>query len=241
MNENEDLLEPFRPRRDRNTLFRRGSVIVISSLEDSDCELLESFQPRGSDDEDDGCDQYGHVYVGSEPQVDSKGQTDDMAAFEKAAHHEVQPPTTAKETKELPQPVKQRGFALGQIWEALPTVSWGASAPLSNESQQDSSNAVNSDGPKTSSWEKVISTVHDADDFRNLKKEMRASGNLTFGAAQQALLLQNQSRTPPHSPKRPTSQQNKSLTAPSQSMTHLMMQDTFSESNINLSPHICYD
>ena len=259
MIENGGLLEPFRPRHERkNTMVRRGSIIVISSLEDDDCELLESFQPRGGSDDVlcDGYDQYGKVDVRSEPQMDSKGQTDDMAAFEKAAHHEFQAPTPAKETKELPEPVKHRGFALDQIWEALPTVSWGASSSSLNSEglnasiPLNSSNSVNSEGSKTSSWEKVISTVHDAEDFRDLKKKMRASGKMTFGGAHQALLLQNQSRTPPLSPKRPSTQRNNSFNGSrsqsmshrsSQSMTHLMLQDAFSESNVNLSPHICDD
>jgi hypothetical protein len=179
MSDNDELLEPFRPRiePDSHAMFRRGSVIVIPSLDDSEDGLLEKFQPR-------------HTSV----------DTANVPFLCNGDFESTTPEQLSQVINEGAKPLKQGGTTLVQLWQSLPSMKWRSSTPLGDTSNDSSASTIEELNVKK--LELLAQAVKETEEFRNLKQEMISSGNFTTAGAHHARILQSGSRTPPYSPKR---------------------------------------
>ena len=181
MSDTGELLEPFRPRVGvdsvSNALFRRGSLIVIPSLDDSEDGLLETFQPRQSYNDTQS------VSLVCNSEVDS-----------------TSPVQSPKVILDGVEPAKHGGPTLIQLWHLLPSAPWRSSTPPADASNQAS--ACTSNELNVKKLEMLTQAMKETEDFRTLKQEMRSSGSLTTAGAHRARILKAGSKTPPISPKR---------------------------------------
>ena len=223
MSDTGELLEPFRPRSESvsNALFRRGSVIVIPSLDDCEDGLLETFQPRhGYDD------------------------TCDTPSVSRVCNGDINDTTPVQPSKVIHkgvEPVKQNGPTLIQLWQLLPSVPWRSSTAPTDAPNQVS--ASTSKELTIKKLEMLSQAMKETEDFRTLKEEMRSSGSLTTAGAHRARILKAGSKTPPLSPKRQPQPRRRSNSFPGfasktfsnlSSSTH---EKTYQPStNANLSP-----
>lgn len=250
-----ELLEPFVERNASETnMYRRGSVIVISSVEDSHSGLLETFKPRShtlfciADDE---------ISPAFDARVDQSQQ-------EENAQDENTEETSIEDRKELPEatestasrlePFKSKSSpsasVVDYIWDSLPAVSWPktSSSPPPPASITKSESCVELRDTKllNSRW------TTETEDFRRIQKEMRSTRVLTGGGAHAAMtqLLhqrrdaaaasRTRSTTPPPSNRggsKPIRRRNNSFAGfPTLITTKLNLQNSDPCLQVNLSP-----
>ena len=132
-----ELLEPFHPRKkeqhdaslsssDEATLIRRGSLIVISTLEDSEEGLLETFGPRKNHSDAD-CDKILNEEEGDGAQGDDQ-KNEDRPTIKKSASMDF---SDLRNEEELLEPFQERNkdttdAMTNSMWRSFPKLSWSA-------------------------------------------------------------------------------------------------------------------
>lgn len=214
-----ELLEPFVERDFASkNMYRRGSVIVISSVEDSQSGLLETFQPRNEEACDDQDDTANDIVSKPREIHDSIGGD---VTIEKSAGMTKEPPVDIK--KELARTTcpnsefksRSSNSVVDFIWDSLPAMSWPtSSSPPPLLSKTESALELKDAELKSSRWKKAMVTVKDTDDFRRLKKEMRSTKALTGGGAHQAMMQLLQKQRDDNTKKETGTSSTRSLTPP---------------------------
>lgn len=241
-----ELLEPFRPRNqevdddESATMYRRGSVIVISSLDDADKGLLEGFGDRGAV-EDDEKDHEKEV----EKEVNTSRSSRSMCRSR--SHSPSLPARTSPVVTPLASPKEEvkttTRTTLDYLWQSMPSVpQWSSPSPHQEFKKSQSSRLeLKSKELKTANWKTVMKTVQDTDDFRQLQQEMRQSTVLT--GAHEALVQLVQSKAKERASLREGGRRRSNsfndLSSKSQLLQSIKSEDmaaSLSDLNVNLSP-----
>jgi hypothetical protein len=236
-----ELLEPFVARNiSESNMYRRGSVIVISSVEDSHSGLLETFQPRSQTHcIDDGEErilesdtQWGHRVDASQEESSEETLIEEDS---KELPEQITKPTASRLE---PFNSKSSASVVDYIWDSLPAVSWSKTPPPS----MPKSEACVKLGDAALKWKAAVSSMKETEDFRRIQKDMRSTRVLTGGGAHAAMtqLLQqrrdaasSRSMTPPGTGRRKS---NSFSGFPSKTLADLNSQDSMSSLQVNLSP-----
>jgi hypothetical protein len=218
----DELLEPFRPRGDivetkTRNLYRRGSVIVIPSLDDSGSGLLESFP-----NSDRTISRYPSY-------MDSNGENDDesdddfrresnFTKFSKSFsdftfNSEMRVIKTVQATPFSPPQTNPKDHYKDSVWDPLSSVRWSKvkhnvlsgmktssgsasspSSPMCSVPKGETLFNLSSQKSNSEKWETISKLMVEADEFRMLKEEMRSSGSISAAAAHRSILLQTTKR-----------------------------------------------
>lgn len=240
-----ELLEPFRPRNsavdddESATMYRRGSVIVISSLDDADKGLLEGFGPRGKDEDDENDQEKEqeemHTSRSSRSLCRSRSQSPAPAARTSPVVTPLASPKEEAKTKTR--------TTLDYLWQSMPSVPQWSSPSQHQELKKSQSSRLElkSQELKTANWKKVMQTVQDTDDFRQLQQEMRQSTVMTGAHEALVQLVQNKAkeRASLREGGRRRSNSFNDLPTKSQVLESMKSEDmtaSLSDLNVNLSP-----